>query len=537
VYNASTTAKIPNTFSTITLWDPSQLTSPAPPPDFHARYPYLTHAEFFTATGGCYLGYPGCSSARDLLNDPANASSGVNATMLFRPFRNALSAGLKPHIVTGNVPISLSSPPRLGGFGVNAALPRNLSEYSAYIEGVAVALRDEFGLAEVATWRWGVFTEYNNQDWLVASASEYSALYDYTVCGLERALGNVDVGVHACIQCTVNDPKRHWDALAFLQHAAAGASACTGGPVHLNWVGNSFYEDAPGKPGDLSWWAPQALPVLQRAAALGLPTARFSIDEGRLLSGPDGLPLTARAVGDAYQASWDAVMVKLLTASGAADAFYSRWGVSTGALFSAAGDVADNAAANLARLAWALAGSRAVTTTAAPGAPPPPARSQVDAVVGAGDDGALRALLFHHWPDLNASGVPPVAVAARLCGLPGAVSRAGPIAGAVVTPLDGAHGTWWRAWREDAAAANLSAAAGDYTQGWSEFSDNIAVASARARTLLAQKLPAYRQLAALAAQPLSASADGNGCASFQVALPAHGVALVELPGVVGAAAG
>ena len=68
--------------------------------------------------------------------------------------------------------------------------------------GVAGALAAEFGLAEVATWRWGVFTEYNNQDWLRASAAQIADLYDFTVCGLERALGSaalVDVGVHAAL--------------------------------------------------------------------------------------------------------------------------------------------------------------------------------------------------------------------------------------------------------------------------------------------------------------------------------------------------
>jgi hypothetical protein len=531
-YNA-TAPPIPNVFSALTAWSPGDFSSAAPPADFSTRYPFLTHIQFFTATGGCYAGFPNCSSDRDLFNDGADPASGVNASRLFAPLRHVLAAGLKPHLVTGNVPIALSSPPLLGGFGVNAALPRDLAQYSAYIEEVARQLRAEFGLAEVRTWRWGVFTEYNNQDWLIASADQFADLFDWTVCGLERALGgaaNVDVGVHACTQCFINDPKRHWDALLFLEHAAGGVSACTGGPVHFNWSGNSFYEDAPGRPGDLSWLGPQALPVLARARALGLPSARFGIDEGRLLSGPDGLPLTARAVGDAYQVSWDALMVKLLAAAGAPDTYYSRWGVSTGSLFDAAGGVADNAAANLARLAWALAGARAVATAAAPGAPPPPQGSIVDALAGGGGDGALRALLFHHVPALDAALVPPVLVGARICGC--AARGAGPVPGARVTRLDAEHGTFWRAWRADAAAANLSAAAGDYTAGWSELSDSVPVASRRARALLAAGLPRYRSLAALSAEGLDAEAEGGGCVNFQVLVPPHGAALVELPGVL-----
>jgi hypothetical protein len=80
--------------------------------------------------------------------------------------------------------------------------------------------------------------------------------------------------------------------------------------------------------------------------------------------------------------------------------------------------------------------------------------------------------------------------------------------------------------------ADLSAAAGDYTAGWSELSDSVPVASPRARALLAAGLPRYRSLAALSAEGLDAEAEGGGCVSFQVLVPPHGAALVELPGVL-----
>jgi len=531
-------APVPAVFTTLTVWDPQSFAGASPPADFRARYPFLTHVEFFTATGGCYAGFPGCASDRDLFNDAAvGPASGVNASRLFAPLRAVLAAGLTPHIVTGGVPLALSAPPRaLGGFGFNAAPPASLPAYADYIEAVAAQLAAEFGAGAVARWRWGVLTEYNNQDWLAGNASAFADLYDFTVCGLERALGGaafVDVGVHACVQC---GGARDWDPLLFLAHAATGASACTGGRVHLNWTGNSFYEHAPGDPGDLSAWAPQGAAVLARAAALGLPAARYGIDEGRLLWGPEGaqFQLTTRAVGDAYQASWDALFFKLLVATGAPDVYYSRWGLSTGAPFAAAADVADNAAANLARLAERLArgGARRVPTAnaSAPGAPP--TRAVVDAVASAGADGVLRALLFHHWPALDATGAPAATAALALCGL-GAAAPRGPVAGATVTRLDADHGMFWPAWRADAARANLSAAAGDYRAGWSEWSDDLNLASPRARGLLAVGLARYRAAAALAAEPLAGAAVGaDGCARADVALPPHGVALVELPGVV-----
>jgi hypothetical protein len=530
------TTIIPNAFSTITVWDPQSLASPAPA-GLADAYPFLTHVELFTATGGCYVGFAGCGGDRDLLNVPASGlAGGVNASRLFAPLRNILAAGLKPHVVTGNVPVALSgAAAHIGGFGFNSAPPANLSEYSDYIEQVAAQLAAEFGLAEVATWRWGVYTEYNNQDWLIGPAASYAALFDFTACGLERALGaaNVDIGVHACEQCGAGA----WDPVLFLQHVATGASACTGGPVHLNATGNSFYEHAAGEPGDLSWWAPQGRTILDSARALGLPTRRFGVDEGRLLWGPEGpsFGLTTRAVGDSYQGSFDAFFFKLLSATGVPDAYYARWGVNSGGGLFASGDgVVNNSASNVAQLAFRMNGSMLVPTTNTSAAP---SLSIVDAVVGASAaDGVLRALVFHHHPQLNVSGVPSAVASVALCGLSAAVP-AGPVAGATATRVDDAHAQFWPAWRADAAAANISRAGGDYEDGWSEFSDNMPLASARAIALLAANTARYRLLAALAPEPLGAGGGANTgavvgadrCVRFAIELPPHGVALVELP--------
>lgn len=229
---------------------------------------------------------------------------------------------------------------------------------------------DEFGLEEMRGWRWGVFTEYNNADWLKASPQSYFDTFDYTVCGLEDVLGgakNVDVGAHACVQC---GGKSDWDPLLFLHHVATGVSACSGKKPHLNFTANSFYEHGPADPGDLSAFKKQGLIVLDTAKKLGLDTARFGIDEGRLLSGPEGpnAPLTTRAVGTGYQASWDAMFFKALAYSGSPGAYYSRWGVNfANHLFAQPESTVDNVAANVAKLAYKLEGGHlvAVTVTAA----------------------------------------------------------------------------------------------------------------------------------------------------------------------------
>jgi hypothetical protein len=531
---------IPNAFSTITVWDPQGL-SADPPLNLSERYPYLTHVELFTATGGCYMGYPGCTSDRDLFNDPSiGMPNGVNASRLFKPLRNILDAGFTPHIVTGNVPIALSGiNARLGGFGFNNAPPSNFSEYASYLEAVSSQLADEFTLEVVKKWRWGVYTEYNNQDWLNGTADVFQDLYDFSVCGLEKGLGgaaNVDVGVHACQQCGGSSD---WNVNLFLNHAANGVSACTNGPVHLNWTGNSFYEHAPGDPGDLSWFIPQGLSVLNEARALGLPTQRFGIDEGRLLWGPEGssFALTTRAVGDSYQGSWDSLLFKLLTMTGVPDAYYARWGVNCGdGLFSQGNGVIDNAASNLAKLAFKLNGSSFIPTTnvsTIKGSATADFDSIVDAVVGVSStESLLRVLIFHHYPTLNVSDVLPVNTSLVLCGVKSDV-HSGPISGSTMTRIDDNHAQFWPAWREDVLKANISREGGDYNDGWSEYSDNMPLASERAINLLANNSQRYEQLALLQKEQFDGVVVGDDkCLRFMIDIVAHGVILVEVPGVV-----
>ena len=148
--------RVPNAWQTLTSWDPTYFSSPLPA-NFKTRYPFLEYVELFTATGGCYVGFPGCSSTRDLFVDnKVGPSSGYNFTSLLAALRNIVNAGLIPHIVTGNIPIALSAVPHIGAaFSFNSALPRNLTEYREYIAAVAQAVAAEFTPQRVAQWRWG----------------------------------------------------------------------------------------------------------------------------------------------------------------------------------------------------------------------------------------------------------------------------------------------------------------------------------------------------------------------------------------------
>lgn len=364
--------------------------------------------------------------------------------------------------------------------------------------------------------------EYNNQDWLIGDSANYNNMYDYTLCGLEDALGvgNVNIGVHGCVQCG-----GAWDPLLFLQHAANGTSACSGRPVHLSWTGNSFYEYGPGRPGNLLWFPTQAAAVYDRAVALGLNTSVYGIDEGRLLDGPEGLPATTRAMGTAYQASWDAMFFADLAYLGSPGAYYSRWGVNAAnSLFADPLTTVDNVACNVAQLSYRMAGGGLVSVTGTGALPP---NVQVGASVSAGTDGTLRVLAYHHYKDLNASGVPPQTLAGKLCGLPTSVPS-GPVANAVATRVDDTHANFWPLWWADATAANLTVAAGDYNSGWSLLSDAPPIRSAKAQGVMAAGVAKYRAAAQLVTEPLAAGV-AAGCVQFAVVLPPHGVALLELP--------
>ena len=347
----SRSGPVPNFASTLTEWSYESWSNRLPASQL-AAYPFLETIELFTATGGCYLGFPGCTSDRDLLSSPSSPDSDYAFGPLLAALGNITASGLRPYIVTGNIPIAYSSPPFIGGFGFNSAPPANFSRYRSYISALASAAVDALSLDAVRGFRWGVFTEYNNVDWLLSNASTYFAIYDYTACALEGVLGagHVDIGAHACTQCG----GKSWASLSLLDHIASGANTCTGGTAHtMTFFSLSFYETEVGQPGDLSWISRDLLPAQAHAAALGLSGLRWGIDEGRLLQGVDKLPLAARAVGASYQASWDALFTKTLIANGFD--YYCRWGVNTGG-FAPATTQVDCVSTNVAALFWRMHG-------------------------------------------------------------------------------------------------------------------------------------------------------------------------------------
>jgi len=520
-------AVVPPVFDTLIFWDYSVFTDAAPD-GTAAAYPFLSSVELFTATGGCYIGYPGCTSNRDCFMNPADPASGYDYQPLIDALDEVRESGFTPYVVTGMIPIALSAAPALGAFGFNTAPASNWSAYGDYITNFALQSAARFGPDVVAGWRWGVLTEFNNPDWYVNDTNQYFDLYDWTVCALQGVLGpNITVGAHACTQCTVAGGGSGWDPLALLNHTRYGTNACTGGVgTRITFLTDSFYERTPGTPGDLSWYAPQVGALRAGAIALGYGDLTFGIDEGRILAGTDGLPLLTRAVGSAYQASFDALLFKLMVYGGAST--YARWGITSnggGGLFTWQSDV-DPVSTQVARLAHAMAGDAllAVTNTTAPGTSPGPAA--VDATVSVSPAGTLHVLAVRHAPTVNDTTSDAAVV--TVCGLtPGAGTLVG-----TATPVDETHANFWPAWQADAAAAGIDS----YQSGWSPQCEQVALTNATQAAYFASRVPAYRALAALTPYPLVATLSPAGCATFSLAMVGHAVVLATFDGAVAAAA-
>eukprot|EP00041_Stephanoeca_diplocostata_P036919 m.1373267 g.1373267 ORF g.1373267 m.1373267 type:complete len:484 (-) comp24955_c1_seq139:3808-5259(-) len=347
-------------------WDPKKVEAL----NITGKYPFLRYAQLFTATGGCRAGFSDPSTKKTcepwLDADAPLEDGGYNWTRLLHAIDNVRAAGLYPYVVTGNVPISMSSAPTLGGFGVNTQLPKNLTQYRLYLESFAEAAVTRYGAQDVQKWKWGVLTEYNNPSWFDdGGATGYFKLYDFTVAALENVLGTSigAVGAHACTVCGAPTYSTGWDGLQLLNHVLNGTNYYTGQQgSRLDFWSASFYTAVPegSSPGSIPPWSignfEEVLrPLRDLADANGLHSLPIGIDEGRILAEPGGkLQLTgSRAVGSPYMAAFDALWFKKMLDTGVS--WYSRWAVNTnGPAIGNPGAALDSASTQTALLTYRM---------------------------------------------------------------------------------------------------------------------------------------------------------------------------------------
>jgi len=327
---SSTGITIKNIYSDINVWDFrqnwGQKASDQPAGYFKENFPFINTIQIMTATGG--------NAKRDLLKDPADRSvlDDYHFDKLIAALANVVRQGLKPMIKTGAVPLKYSAKPVIQNFGVNVCPPDDYNVYYDYMKALADRVVAEFGVEEVKTWSWGVLTEYENKSWWSVdddselSKKAYFKLYDYTVAALEDAIGadNLVVGAHGMV-CHPG----LWDEGDFIDHVAKGSNYKTGKKgTQIDFIAASFYDNKPGEahPDNLSLSTVMKR-IRERAEANGLMDLEYGIDEGRILSGPEGRDLDQRIVAHSYQGASDARAFKLMNELDAD--WYSTWGLTT----------------------------------------------------------------------------------------------------------------------------------------------------------------------------------------------------------------
>ena len=294
-------------------------------------YEFIDYIQLMECSGG--------NANRDLFREPNNFDviDDYDFSALLASCRGILKTGAKPLLKLGNVPAKLSratlaaAGADLGAFDVNIYPPDDYDEYYDYIKAIAEALVSEFGLDEVRTWRFGVMTEYENIDWFRAvsgdpaeTAEAYCKLYDYTVQALIDVIGeDVFVGAHS-MTCS----EGLWDEAEFIRHCGAGTNYATGEKgTRICYLSASYYEYSPGNAG-----SPKSVPEItaffrETAESVGLTGLIYGVDEGRVLcgvsSGANSDQLPSRTVGDTWQASFDARLVKQMFDSGMN--YFSSW--------------------------------------------------------------------------------------------------------------------------------------------------------------------------------------------------------------------
>ena len=313
-------------------------------------FEFVNYVQLMQCTGG--------SAERDLFKDPLDRTvlDDYDFTKLIENCRGILSLGAKPMLKLGSVPMKYSTGATNDtNFSTNIYPPDDYNVYYNYIHAITEALVAEFGREEVLSWRFGVMTEYENDDWFMtpdgdpeASAVEYCKLYDYTVAALVDVLGDeIFVGAHSM---TVTEGL--WDEKIFINHVANGINYKTGEKgTRICYLSASFYDNKPGEY-TTGYTLPETIAYLRKCAdEAGLRDLIFGIDEGRILwgnsRGADDDQLLSRTVGYTWQAAYDARLYAQMFNNGIN--YFSSWGFLSGGLLSGNPTVSYHVASNAAK--------------------------------------------------------------------------------------------------------------------------------------------------------------------------------------------
>ena len=472
---------------------------------------FVEYVEVMITTGG--------SEQWDCFKDPRDRSKtdDYDFSRVVEGCRGIVAAGFKPYLKLGTVPLKLSSGKPSAVYEVSRLPPDDFEEYGRYMEACAKALVDAFGRDEVLKWRFAVFTEFENAEWLWAgsggkSRHAYCRIYEVTANAFARVVSpDIDIGAHAMVVT-----EGEWDERDFIKYAAQKK-------LPLKFLTASFYESCPGgRPRGKT--LSQTLSHLREAAkAVGFKNLRYGIDEGRILNGDKMAngkrrPLQMRVVGDTWQAAYDARVVKTLFDEGAD--WFAAWGYFSGPNVMMRG--LPTVSFHVARESAKFKGMRRLPVEKR-GSPRP--GLEIDAVSALSSDGAtLRIMAYAFENDLHATGRAQFNLRVVI---PKMWRGGGSFK--VARRLVDDDANWFDEWRAERRKRGW----GDECYSWSADSPSPlemqGLKNPEYKRIFVEEIaPTLRQFARLDATESTTSPESDGALSFPCNIPVNSVLFMEI---------
>lgn len=512
---------VTNVADNINVWDYHRYWSGAKDKEYPAYFkkylPFIKYVQLMMAAGG--------NPDRDHFNDPLNNDSltDYNFSRLIEACRNITKQGLIPHLKIGNVPLKYTTKPQISkAFGVNLLPPDSYETWHAYVTALGETLVKEFGRRNVKTWRFGVLTEYENKDWFSVednpekTKTAYFKLYDYAVDALQNSIDKeVFVGGHSM---TVSEGL--WDEREFISHCATGKNFCTGKKgTRLCFLSSSYYDFMPGKPAEKS--LAECISILrEHAEKEGFKDLIYGIDEGRILQGTDQKDLEPRAIGNTWQAAYDAKMFKTLLDNNID--YFSQWEFTSRGLWGGVPSVS----MQTANLFYMLAGNARIVTenTISEKSPIPDDIKNTDCIAAIDERKGKLYLLFYAYSD----SVFEKGKRTITCNIEGLNKN---IRHAIITrTLVSDDTNFFDEWEQDQKKQGIT----DADFGWSKSSFVVGIPTLKKRhhiDYFRSREPFYTRCAELKPQTSSIPIE-TGYATLSFEIPIHGVVLYEIENVL-----
>jgi hypothetical protein len=307
--------------------------------------------------GGWNAGTPGNrpptnppDPSQDVAYKTADGSLAYRWPLLDLRLDDMVANGIRPLVMLGRVPWSLSANQSQQCTYGNAAPPANFSEWGEVVLRVCEHLLDRYG-ERAKTWRYRIWTEPNQIDSFTGTVEDYAKLYDFAAASIRRALGpGPAIGVaNMCRYCAVS--RQDWQARNYtpntheqsywagverlLEHFSTGVNWATGevgSPV--NFLAMSNYGCYGGSPTDKLGYQPSG------TTASGILLSRF---REKLGAGYENVTLELHEFGTlvnrhwrssmepgAFGAAWTFANWQAALASNISKAFH--WGFEDGSL-------------------------------------------------------------------------------------------------------------------------------------------------------------------------------------------------------------